>query len=104
MRFLGGSRRANTEGGLPEKGAWTVCRFKRGLGKKDGGGVFHGGWHPNAHCGDINSQIREVVEAEITGKRKKGGPRKSWEEVLKKDLEQLEIKWCVCSKEMTRVN
>ena len=43
MRFLGGSRRANIEGGLPEKGAWTVCRFKRGLGKKDGGGVFHGG-------------------------------------------------------------
>ena len=23
-------------GELPKKGAWTVCRFKRGLGKKRG--------------------------------------------------------------------
>ena len=22
---------------------WTVCRFKGGLGKKEGGGVFEGG-------------------------------------------------------------
>ena len=28
--------------------------------------------------GDINSQIREVIEVEITGKRKKGLPGKSW--------------------------
>ena len=36
-------------GGLPEKRrAWTVCRFKRGLGKKEEG-VFEGGWCPNAH-------------------------------------------------------
>ena len=27
-------------------------------------------------CGDINSQIREVMKLEITGKRKKGRPRK----------------------------
>ena len=27
-------------------GAWIVCRFKRGLGKKDGGGVFEGGLTP----------------------------------------------------------
>ena len=28
-----------------KEGAWTVCRFKgrRGLGKKEGGGVFEGG-------------------------------------------------------------
>ena len=37
--------------------------------------------------GNINSQIREVMEVEITGKRKKGRPRKSWEECVKKDLE-----------------
>ena len=30
-------------------GVWTVCRFKGGLGKKEGGGVFKGGWYPNAH-------------------------------------------------------
>ena len=24
-------------------GAWTVCQFKGGLGKKEGGGVFEGG-------------------------------------------------------------
>ena len=33
--------------------------------------------------GDINSQIREVMEVEITGKRKKGRPRKWWEECVK---------------------
>ena len=34
-------------------GAWTVCRFKKGLGKKEGGGVFEGGGgeggYPIAH-------------------------------------------------------
>ena len=35
-----------------------------------------------------NSQILEVMELEITGKRRKGRPRKSWEECVKKDLEQ----------------
>ena len=33
-------------------------------------------------------QIREVMEAEITEKRKKGRPRKLWEVCVKKDLEQ----------------
>ena len=37
---------------------------------------------------DINSQICEVMEVEITEKRKKGRPRKSWEECVKKDLER----------------
>ena len=28
----------------------TVCRFKEGgLGKKEGGSVFEGGWYPNAY-------------------------------------------------------
>ena len=27
--------------------AWTVCKFKGGLGKKEGV-VFEGGWYPNA--------------------------------------------------------
>ena len=27
--------------------AWTVCKFKGGLGKKEGL-VFEGGWYPNA--------------------------------------------------------
>ena len=39
-------------------------------------------------CIDIDSQIREVMEVETTGKRKKGRPRKSWEECMKKDLER----------------
>ena len=43
-------------------------------------------WYGHVMHGDINSQIREVMELEITGKRKKGQPRKSWEECLKKDL------------------
>ena len=34
-------------------------------------------WYGLVMRGDINSQIREVMELEITGKRKKGRPRKS---------------------------
>ena len=29
-------------------GAWIVCQFKGGLGKKEGGCVFEGGWYPDA--------------------------------------------------------
>ena len=37
-------------GELPKKvGAWTVCKFKRELGKNEGGGVFDRGRYPNAH-------------------------------------------------------
>ena len=42
-------------------------------------------WYSHAMRGDINSQIREVMDVEITGQRKKGRPRKSWEECVKKD-------------------
>ena len=45
-------------------------------------------WYGHVICRDISSQIREVMEHEIPGKRKKGRPRKSWEECIKKDLEQ----------------
>ena len=45
-------------------------------------------WYSHVMHGDINSQIREVMDVEITGKRKKGRPRKSWEECVKKDLER----------------
>ena len=44
-------------------------------------------WYGHVTRQDINSQIREVMELEITGKRKKGQPRKLWEECVKKDLE-----------------
>ena len=30
-------------------GAWTVFRFKGGLGKKEGVVLLSGGWYPNAH-------------------------------------------------------
>ena len=39
----------------------------------------HQWWYDYVMCGDINSQIREIMEVEITGKRKKGQSRKSWE-------------------------
>ena len=43
--FLGGgSWKTNIY--LKGWGAWTVCRFKMGLGKKDGEGVFDGGLKP----------------------------------------------------------
>ena len=39
-----------------------------------------------------NSQIREVMDLEITGKSKKGRPRKIWEECVKKDLERYSLR------------
>ena len=45
-------------------------------------------WSGHVMHGDMNSQMREVMEVEITGKRKKGRPIKLWEEYVKKDLEQ----------------
>ena len=45
-------------------------------------------WYTHVMRGDINSQIREVSKVEITGKRKKGRPRKSWEECIKKDVKR----------------
>ena len=45
-------------------------------------------WYGHAVFGDINSQIREAMEVEITKERRKGRPRKLWEECARKDLEQ----------------
>ena len=45
-------------------------------------------WYGHVMHEAINSQIHEVMEVEITGKKKKRQPRKSWEECIKKDLEQ----------------
>ena len=39
----GGYEKPIYRGDCLEKGAWTVCRFKEGLGKKRGGGVFERG-------------------------------------------------------------
>ena len=40
-------------------------------------------WYGHVIHGDINSQIRKVVEVEITGKKRKGRPRKSCGRVRK---------------------
>ena len=56
--------------------------------------------------GDISPQKCEVMEVELTGKRKKGRPRKSWEYCVKKDLEQYGLRReDTCNlKEMARVS
>ena len=41
---------------------------------------------------DISSQICEIVELEITRKRKKSLPRKKQEQCIKKDLEQYNLR------------
>ena len=43
-------------------------------------------WYGCVLHGDIDSQIHEVIEVEIIGKRKKNRPRKPWEECIKKDF------------------
>ena len=49
-------------------------------------------WYGHVMRGNINSQIYEVMELEIIGKRKKGRPKKSWEECVKKDLERYDMR------------
>ena len=44
-------------------------------------------WYGHVIRRDINSQIREILELEMTGKRKNSRLRTSWEECVKKDLE-----------------
>ena len=50
------------------------------------------GWYGHVMRADINSQINEVMEVEITGKIKKDRPRKLWEECIKKDLERYRLR------------
>ena len=38
---------------------------------------------------EVNSSIRYVMGIKITGERKKGRPRKLWEECIKKDLKRM---------------
>ena len=45
-------------------------------------------WYGLAMPGNINSQIGEVMQVKLTGKRNKGQPRKLWKDSIKKDLEQ----------------
>ena len=45
-------------------------------------------WYGQVMRRDINSEMCEVMEVGRIGKRKKGRPRKTWEECLKKDLER----------------
>ena len=49
-------------------------------------------WSGHVIRRDISSQIREVMEHEIPGKRKKDRPRKSWEECIRKDLERYDLR------------
>ena len=42
-------------------------------------------------CHAWRHQFPDVLEVEITGKRKKGRPRKLWEECIKKDLEPYDL-------------
>ena len=49
--LLGGFIKTNIEGGLSKKGGLGQFAnlMGKGGGKKEGGGVFEGGWYPNAH-------------------------------------------------------
>lgn len=48
-------------------------------------------WYDHIIRSDTDSQIREVVKLEIEGKRKKGRPRKWWNELIKKLPVQFEL-------------
>ena len=61
-------------------------------------------WQGHAICWDITSQIDEVMEYEITEKRKVS-PSKWWEECENKYLEQDGLRtWCIQSQEKARAN
>ena len=43
IQFLGGAHEKPIGENYPKKGVWTVCRFKRGLGEKEGAVFLWGG-------------------------------------------------------------
>ena len=45
-------------------------------------------WYGHVMHEDIDSQMYEVMKVEITGKRNKDQPGKSWERCVKKGLER----------------
>ena len=49
-------------------------------------------WYGHVMCGDINSQIRAVMEVQITVKRKEDRPRELWEECVKRHLERYDLR------------
>ena len=49
-------------------------------------------WSLHLSRHQLLNQIREVMELEITGKRKKCVSTKSWEECTKKDLERIDLR------------
>ena len=63
-----GSQKVGKGGGIHEKpiyredclkrGAWTICRFKEGLGKKEGRGVFLKGADTPMHTMDQQNDKR----------------------------------------------
>ena len=56
--FRGEVHEKHIEGGLPEKGAWIVCRFNRGHGKKERvvflRGMGGGDWYSIPHYGSYH--------------------------------------------------
>ena len=76
--------------GLVDRKSTDVLRDSVGVVVKIGDMIVQSclRWYGHIMRGDINSLIHEVMEVEITGKRKKGRPRKSWEGCVKKDLER----------------
>ena len=49
-------------------------------------------WYGHVMCGDINSQIRAVMEVQITVKRKEDRLRELWEECVKRHLERYDLR------------
>ena len=63
-------------------------------------------WYDNLTRGDINTQIREVMEVEITGKKEEGSAKEIVGRVCKEGFGTiwLEKRGCVRSREVARAN
>ena len=74
---------------LVDRVSTYVLRDRVGVNVKIEGMIIqsHLWWYGHVMRGYINYQIREVMEVEVTGKKKKGRPSKSWEECIRKDFE-----------------
>ena len=66
-QLLGGLMTHQYRGGLPKKGAWTVCQFKGCLERKTEVVLLRrGGWYPNAHFENrVKSYILKVQKSYI---------------------------------------
>ena len=95
--FLGGEfmKKQYRRGDCLKRGALTVCRFKGGLGKKDGEGVFEGSWYPNTHYVPPTPKLTMALNKYNLTKKNKRHVSKMHHEIIEIRISSTWSHWCI---------